>query len=149
MLRFGPIAAGVALAFSTTLGAYAQQVSDSVVKIGILNDQYGVYADFGGKWSVEAARIAVEDFGGKVLNAPIEIINADHQNKPDVASGIARQWYDTDRVDPLTTGNGSVTFQADVRHATSARLANSKGSGGWRGKNTTSVMPPARTVPAT
>ena len=71
MLRFGPIAAGVALAFSTTLGAYAQQVSDSVVKIGILNDQSGVYADFGGKWSVEAARMAVEDFGGKVLNAPI------------------------------------------------------------------------------
>jgi branched-chain amino acid transport system substrate-binding protein len=114
MLRFGPIAAGVALAFSTTLGAYAQQVSDNVVKIGILNDQSGVYADFGGKWSVEAARMAVEDFGGKVLNAPIEIINADHQNKPDVASGIARQWYDTDRVDAimeLTTSSVALAVQ--------------------------------------
>jgi branched-chain amino acid transport system substrate-binding protein len=114
MLRFGPIAAGVALAFSTTLGAYAQQVSDNVVKIGILNDQSGVYADFGGKWSVEAARMAVEDFGGKVLNAPIEIINADHQNKPDVASSIARQWYDTERVDAimeLTTSSVALAVQ--------------------------------------
>ena len=114
MLRFGPIAAGVALAFSTALGAYAQEVSDNVVKIGILNDQSGVYADFGGKWSVEAARMAVEDFGGKVLNAPIEIINADHQNKPDVASGIARQWYDTDRVDAimeLTTSSVALAVQ--------------------------------------
>src|SRR5215203_166841 len=114
MLRFGPIAAGVALAFSTALGAQAQQVSDNVVKIGILNDQSGVYADFGGKWSVEAARMAVEDFGGKVLNAPIEIINADHQNKPDVASGIARQWYDTDKVDAimeLTTSSVALAVQ--------------------------------------
>ena len=53
--------------------AYAQQASDGVVKIGILNDQSGVYADFGGKWSVEAARMAVQDFGGKVLGVPVEI----------------------------------------------------------------------------
>ena len=114
MLRFGPLAAGVALAFSTAVAAQAQQVSDSVVKIGILNDQSGVYADFGGKWSVEAARMAVEDFGGKVLNAPIEIINADHQNKPDVASSIARQWYDTERVDAimeLTTSSVALAVQ--------------------------------------
>src|ERR687893_499687 len=114
MLRFGPIAAGVALAFSTTLGAYAQQVSDSVVKIGILNDQSGVYADFGGKWSVEAARMAVEDFGGKVLNAPVEVVNADHQNKPDVATTVARQWYDVDKVDAimeLTTSSVALAIQ--------------------------------------
>ena len=65
--------------------AQAQQASDGVVKIGILNDQSGVYADFGGKWSAEAARLAVEDFGGKVLGVPVEIVSADHQNKPDVA----------------------------------------------------------------
>jgi branched-chain amino acid transport system substrate-binding protein len=114
MVRFGPIAAGVALAFSTAFAADAQQVSDNLVKIGILNDQSGVYADFGGKWSVEAARMAVEDFGGKVLNLPIEIINADHQNKPDVASGIARQWYDTDKVDAimeLTTSSVALAVQ--------------------------------------
>lgn len=61
------------------------EVSDGKVKIGILNDQSGVYADFGGKYSYEAARMAVEDFGGKVLDAPIEVVTADHQNKPDIA----------------------------------------------------------------
>jgi branched-chain amino acid transport system substrate-binding protein len=114
MLRFGPLAAGVALAFSTTVAAQAQQVSDNLVKIGILNDQSGVYADFGGKWSVEAARMAVEDFGGKVLNMPIEIVAADHQNKPDVASSIARQWYDVDKVDAimeLTTSSVALAVQ--------------------------------------
>ncbi|AWM86131.1 ABC transporter substrate-binding protein [Microvirga sp. 17 mud 1-3] len=94
--------------------AHAQQVSDNVVKIGILNDQSGVYADFGGKSSVEAARMAVEDFGGKVLGAPIEIVSADHQNKPDVASSIARQWYDTEKVDAimeLTTSSVALAVQ--------------------------------------
>jgi branched-chain amino acid transport system substrate-binding protein len=95
-------------------GAYAQQASDGVVKIGILNDQSGVYADFGGKSSVEAARMAVQDFGGKVLGVPVEIVNADHQNKPDVASSIARQWYDTDKVDTimeLTTSSVALAVQ--------------------------------------
>src|SRR4051812_47553437 len=94
--------------------ALAQQASDNVVKIGILNDQSGVYADFGGKWSVEAARMAVQDFGGKVLGAPVEIVNADHQNKPDVASSIARQWYDTEKVDAimeLTTSSVALAVQ--------------------------------------
>ena len=62
------------------------QVSTDAVKIGILNDQSGVYADFGGKWSYEAARMAVEDFGGKVLDKPVEVVTADRQNKPDIAS---------------------------------------------------------------
>ncbi len=94
--------------------AYAQQASDGVVKIGILNDQSGVYADFGGKSSVEAARMAVQDFGGKVLGVPVEIVSADHQNKPDVASSIARQWYDTDKVDAimeLTTSSVALAVQ--------------------------------------
>jgi branched-chain amino acid transport system substrate-binding protein len=94
--------------------AYAQQASDGVVKIGILNDQSGVYADFGGKWSAEAARMAVQDFGGKVLGVPVEIVSADHQNKPDVASGIARQWYDTEKVDAimeLTTSSVALAVQ--------------------------------------
>jgi len=91
------------------------EVSDSKVKIGILNDQSGVYADFGGKNSVEAAKMAVEDFGGKVLDAPIEIVSADHQNKPDIASNIARQWYDTEQVDSimeLTTSSVGLAVQA-------------------------------------
>src|SRR5829696_6473294 len=95
------------------LGAQAQ-ISDGTVKIGILNDQSGVYADFGGKWSYEAAKMAVEDFGGKVANAPIEVITADHQNKPDVASNLARQWYDVEHVDAimeLTTSSVALAVQ--------------------------------------
>ena len=91
------------------------EVSDGKVKIGILNDQSGVYADFGGKNSVEAAKMAIEDFGGKVLDAPIELVSADHQNKADIASNIARQWYDTDQVDTimdLTTSSVGLAVQA-------------------------------------
>jgi branched-chain amino acid transport system substrate-binding protein len=72
------------------------------VKIGILNDQSGVYADYGGKYSVEAAKMAIEDFGGEVLGQKIEMITADHQNKPDLATSIARRWYDADNVDMIT-----------------------------------------------
>ncbi len=72
------------------------------VKIGILNDQSGVYADYGGKYSLEAAHMAVEDFGGEVLGKKIEIVTADHQNKPDLAAAIARRWYDTEGVDMIT-----------------------------------------------
>jgi branched-chain amino acid transport system substrate-binding protein len=72
------------------------------VKIGILNDQSGVYADYGGKYSVEAARMAIEDFGGEALGQKIEMVTADHQNKPDLATSIARRWYDTENVDMIT-----------------------------------------------
>ena len=80
----------------------APAASAQGVKIGILNDQSGVYADYGGKYSLEAAKMAVEDFGGEVLGQKIEIITADHQNKPDLASSIARRWYDTENVDMIT-----------------------------------------------
>jgi branched-chain amino acid transport system substrate-binding protein len=59
------------------------------IRLGVLNDQSGVYADFGGRGSVIAARMAVEDYGGRVLGRPVEVLSADHQNKPDVASTIA------------------------------------------------------------
>lgn len=65
------------------------------VKIGVLADMSGVYADIGGQGSVEAVKMAIEDFGGKVLGKPIEVVSADGQNKPDVATNIARQWYDS------------------------------------------------------
>jgi branched-chain amino acid transport system substrate-binding protein len=80
----------------------AAPASAQGVKIGILNDQSGVYADYGGKYSLEAAHMAVEDFGGSVLGQKIEIVTADHQNKPDLASAIARRWYDTEGVDMIT-----------------------------------------------
>src|ERR1700761_2556668 len=72
------------------------------VKIGILNDQSGVYADYGGKYSFEAAKMAIEDFGGEVLGQKIEVISADHQNKPDLATAIARRWYEVENVDMIT-----------------------------------------------
>lgn len=102
----------IVLASSTAAFADA---SDNIVKIGILNDQSGVYANFGGKYSYEAARMAVEDYGGKVLGANVEVVTADHQNKPDVASNIARQWYDTEQVDAimeLTTSSVALAVQA-------------------------------------
>jgi branched-chain amino acid transport system substrate-binding protein len=79
-------------------GAADAQTPSGVVRIGILNDQSGPYADFGGKTSVDAARMAVEDVGGKVLGKSIEVIIGDHQNKPDVGSAIARRWFDVDGV---------------------------------------------------
>lgn len=89
-------AAVAAFCVSTALPAAAQ------VKIGILNDQSGVYADYGGKGSVEIAKMAVEDFGGEVLGQKVEIVSADHQNKPDLAVSIARKWFEVDGVDMVT-----------------------------------------------
>jgi branched-chain amino acid transport system substrate-binding protein len=95
---FAAIALG---AMSVAAPATAQGVREGV-KIGILNDQSGVYADYGGKYSLEAAKMAIEDFGGEVLGHKIELITADHQNKPDLATAIARRWYDTEGVDMIT-----------------------------------------------
>jgi branched-chain amino acid transport system substrate-binding protein len=74
------------------------QAADDVLRIGVLNDQSGVYADLGGVGSVIAAGMAVEDAGGKVLGRPVEVINADHQSKADVGAAIARKWFDEDNV---------------------------------------------------
>ncbi len=75
--------------------------SDGVVKLGVLTDMSGPYQDNNGPGSVLAAKMAVEDFGGKVLGVPVEVTYADNQNKPDVAMSIARQWIDIDKVDAL------------------------------------------------
>src|SRR6201986_4123922 len=73
----------------------AAQISDNVVRIGVLNDQSGLYADAGGPGTVIAARMAAEDAGGSVLGKPVEIVIADHQNKSDVGAASARQWFET------------------------------------------------------
>ena len=88
-----------ALALAT--GPAAAQISDGVIKIGVLNDQSGTYADLAGPGSVVAARMAVEDFGAAKKGMKVEILVADHQNKPDVGSQIARQWFDVDKVDVI------------------------------------------------
>ncbi|WP_108459605.1 ABC transporter substrate-binding protein [Devosia naphthalenivorans] len=84
-------------ALATTLMAGTAMATD--IKIGVLNDRSGVYADLSGEGSVIAARMAVEDFDAANKDINVEIVSADHQNKPDVASNIARQWYDQDGVD--------------------------------------------------
>ncbi len=81
------------------VGAATAQISDDVVRIGVLNDQSNVYADLGGPGSVIAARMAIEDVGGKVLGKPVDILAADHQSKADIGASIARQWFDADKVD--------------------------------------------------
>ena len=77
------------------------QMSDNVVKIGVLNDRSGLYADLSGQGSVIAAQMAVEDYGAAAKGLKVEIVAADHQNKPDVGSNVARQWLDIDKVDVI------------------------------------------------
>ncbi|OYV01155.1 MAG: ABC transporter permease [Burkholderiales bacterium PBB5] len=77
------------------------KVSDGIVKIGMLLDMSGVYADIVGPGAVIAAKMAIEDFGGKVLGMPIELVVADHQNKADLTAAKAREWFDTQKVDML------------------------------------------------
>lgn len=84
-------------------GAQAQsKVSDDIVRIGVLTDMSGQFSHEGGKGSVTAVQMAVEDFGGKVLGKPVEVISADHLNKPDVGMSKAREWFDTQKVDMVT-----------------------------------------------
>src|SRR3954452_628589 len=91
------------LSIATAGGGFAQ-VS---VKVGVLNDQSGVYADVGGKGSVIAAEMAVEDFKPAANGLQVEGVSADHQNKPDIGANIARQWYDRDGVDAIVDVPGS------------------------------------------
>jgi branched-chain amino acid transport system substrate-binding protein len=99
MFALRKITAATALAFAAT--AAQAQISDGVIKIGVLSDMSSLYSDIGGPGSVVAARMAVEDFGAAKKGMKVEIVSADHQNKPDVGSGIARQWYDSDKVDAI------------------------------------------------
>jgi branched-chain amino acid transport system substrate-binding protein len=93
------VAAG--LVFAVSSGAANAQISDDVVKIGVLTDMSSLYADATGKGSLAAVQMAVADYGGKVKDKPVEVIYADHQNKPDVGVNIARSWYDTEKVDAI------------------------------------------------
>jgi branched-chain amino acid transport system substrate-binding protein len=97
------LAAVAAIACSAAPLAHAQgeKLSDGVVRIGLILDMSGLYSDITGEGTVTAARMAIEDFGGKVLGRPIDLVYADHQNKADVASSKAREWFDQGRVDAI------------------------------------------------
>ena len=134
-LRLSALIAGLTVAASLT-PAKAQ----APLRIGILNDQSGVYADFGGKGSVAAAKMAVADFGGKVLDRPIEVLDADHQNKPDIAVGIARRWYDVENVSAimeLTTSSVALAVQELSREKKKVTLTSGAATAALTEKNCT------------
>jgi branched-chain amino acid transport system substrate-binding protein len=91
-------ALAIAAALATSPAAQAQQIS---LKIGVLNDQSSLYADLSGQGSVVAAKMAIEDFGAAAKGWKVDVLSADHQNKVDVGSNIARQWYDVEKVDAI------------------------------------------------
>lgn len=93
----------IALATLLAIGQSRAQISDDVVKIGVLTDLSGLYSANTGVGSVEATKMAVEDFGGTVLGKKIEVVAADHQNKADVSSALARKWFDEEKVDVITS----------------------------------------------
>src|ERR1044071_300193 len=95
------IAAALTLSATAPMQMAQAQISGDTVKIGVMNDMSGLYVDIGGPGSVEAAKMAIADFGGSVNGKKIEVVNADHQNKPDIGGALARQWYDNDGVDVI------------------------------------------------
>ncbi|WP_200843457.1 ABC transporter substrate-binding protein [Pantoea sp. 18069] len=105
-----PCALGAGLLCSAA--AQAQQISDEVVRIGVLSDMSGLYADTAGRGSLEAVKMAVEDFGGQVLGKKIEVVWADHQNKADVGATHARTWFDRDGVDLIVDINNTAVAVA-------------------------------------
>jgi branched-chain amino acid transport system substrate-binding protein len=90
-----------AFALALGCGTAQAQISDGTIKIGVMNDMSGTYADLSGQGSVIAARMAVEDFGAAAKGMKVEILGADHQNKPDIGSNVVRQWIDVDKVDVI------------------------------------------------
>lgn len=114
MKQFTKLAAGVSL-LALLASPAAAEISDGVVKIGLLTDMSGTYSDVAGPGTVVAAQMAIDEFGGKVAGAPIELVSADHQNKADIAANTARQWGDTDKVDAfgelVTTSVAMAVFE--------------------------------------
>ena len=117
-----------------SLATLAQgQVSGDTVKIGVLTDMSGVLSDLSGAGSVTAVRMAVEDFGGKVLGKPIEVVQADHQSKPDLASSLAREWIDQQGMDMITDlTNSAIALAVASLVRDKSRIAIVNGAGTTR-----------------
>src|SRR5512147_1584695 len=111
-LAVAALAVLLALAAPVTAHAQAGKISDDVVKLGVMTDMSGYYSDLAGAGSVLATKMAIEDFGGKVLGKPIEMVSADHQNKADVAGNTARKWFDEQKVDAVVDMVSSSTALA-------------------------------------
>lgn len=129
-------ALAAALLFGSATAGLAQ-MSDDVVKLGVLDDMSGPYADIQGPGDVVAVKMAVEDFGGKVNGKPIEVVSADVQLKADVGSAIARRWYDVENVDAifgLGTSAVAIAVQGIAQEKNKVSIATSVGSTALTGK---------------
>ena len=134
-LRATVLAASIAAIGATSAQA---QISDNLIKIGVLTDMSSLYTDLSGKGSELAARMAVEDFGAAKKGMKVEIISADHLNKPDVGSNLARQWYDVDKVDVIVdTPNSGVALAVNqvTREKGKAFLVSGAASADLTGKS--------------
>jgi len=139
-MRFGLVLVSALAALCLGAPGARAQISDDVVRIGVLNDQSGLYADLGGPGSVVAARMAVEDAGGAVLGKPVEIAVADHQNKSDVGAAIAREWFEVGKVDmAIGFDHSAVALAVEQLAAEKNRIAiaGAVGSTAFTGKSCT------------
>jgi branched-chain amino acid transport system substrate-binding protein len=134
-LRRRAVRAVAALAACAVLAGMPEagraDISSSVVKIGVLTDQTGLYAELAGQGSVEAARMAVEDFGGTVAGTPVEILSADHQNDPEIGRSIVQDWVEVDGVDVVVdvpTSNVATAVQEVTRDSDTALLVSGAAS---------------------
>ncbi|MDB5653940.1 MAG: ABC-type branched-chain amino acid transport system, periplasmic component [Tardiphaga sp.] len=138
--------AGFAIGVSLLLGLGAVTASadeaGSPIKLGVLNDMTGAFADLGGKGSIVAAQMAIDDAGGKVLGRPVQLISADSQNKPDIAAAIARRWFDVEDVsaiiDPVPSGAALAVLDLS-RERKKIVLIASSGLADMTGKSCTST----------
>ena len=131
------IAAALTLSATAPMQTAQAQISGDTVKIGVMNDMSGLYVDIGGPGSVEAAKMAIADFGGSVNGKKIEVVNADHLNKPDIGGALARQWYDNDGVDVIVdvpTSSVALAVQDVARERKKAFLISGAASSDLTGK---------------
>jgi branched-chain amino acid transport system substrate-binding protein len=138
-MNLRPTALKAALTAAAALFASAAgaQYSDGVIKIGVINDMSGLYADITGVGSVWAARKAVEDFGAAAKGMKVEILSADHQNKPDIGTNIVRQWIDIDKVDAIAdvpTSSVALAVNQIVREKNKVHLNSGAASSDMTGK---------------
>ncbi len=131
--RLSPICAGLLVCLAGASPLFAEGSAGDAVKIGVLTDMSGQFSHESGEGAVTAVKMAVEDFGGKVLGRPIEVIVADHQNKPDVAASTAREWFDVSKVAMIANLiNSSVALTVTQVAKDKNRIAIVNGSGSSR-----------------
>ena len=130
-------------AFAVSGSAANAQISDDVVKIGVLTDMSSLYSDATGKGSLVAVQMAVADYGGKVKGKPIEVVSGDHQNKPDVGVNIARNWIDNDKVDAVfdvPTSSVALALQTLLKEKNKIFMNSGAGSSDLTGTACSPVM---------